>query len=132
MIIIFIVISLITQSSNSGNYVVVNSDSLSSIDSTNTTSYEDYLRNDSTELILRKLKIYSGKRPVTEVKENPKELYWVLRIHFNRRISASRVIDLVRDGKKLYLEYDPVISFETLTEVLDYAEKNGIKDIVLE
>jgi len=107
-------------------------DSLIVKDSTHVTSYNNSSKSDSSELIIRKLTIYSGKRPSTEEKENAKEKYWLIRIHFNRGISASRVIDLERDGKKLYLEYDPIMSFETSVEAIEYAKKNGIVDILIE
>lgn len=85
----------------------------------------------NTELIIRKMKYYPKQKFNKEEFENTPVKYWVLKVMYYHGGIARPVIEVERDGKKMFLEYDAYKSFETEEEVLEFAKVNGITDIIL-
>lgn len=84
-----------------------------------------------TELIIRKMKYYPKQKFNKEEFDNTPVKYWVLTVFFYHGGIARPVIEVERNGKKMFLEYDAYKSFETEEEVLEFAKVNGVTDIVL-
>ncbi len=91
----------------------------------------DMLRGE-TELIIRKMKYYPKQKFNKEEFDNTPVKYWVLKVMYYHGGMARPVIEVERDGKKMFLEYDVYKSFETEEEVLEFAKVNKITDIILE
>lgn len=91
----------------------------------------DMLRGE-TELIIRKMKYYPKQKFNKEEFDNTPVKYWVLKVMYYHGGIARPVIEVERDGKKMFLEYDAYKSFENEEEVLEFAKVNWITDIILE
>lgn len=85
-----------------------------------------------TELIIRKMKYYPKQKFNKEEFDNTPVKYWVLKVMYYHGGMARPVIEVERDGKKMFLEYDAYKSYETEEEVLEFAKVNKITDIILE
>jgi len=85
-----------------------------------------------TELIIRKMKYYPKQKFNKEEFDNTPVKYWVLKVMYYHGGIARPMIEVERDGKKMFLEYDAYKSFDTEAEVMEFAKVNGITDIVLE
>lgn len=88
--------------------------------------------DDSLEYIIRKAIIYASKQPSEkEIKNTPAKL-WLLRIYFYKSKRSKPLMLIERNGKNLFVEYEPVKTFESDEEALEFAKKKNIKDIELE
>jgi|SRR4030095_10616219 len=82
-----------------------------------------------TEYIIRKALLYTGKKPTKKELKNTKPKIWLLKIFYEARGGATRLIQIEREGKSIMVEFQPVRTFENEAEALEYAKEKGITDI---
>lgn len=88
------------------------------------------IRVDSSSFyIIRKMKLYKKKRPTDDEIKNETEKIYLLRVYSEKGNIARLVIEIEKNGKKMFLEFDAVRVFKDEDEALEFAKNNGIKDI---
>jgi len=90
------------------------------------------LPNFQSEFIIRKAAIYKGKKPTKEELENTSAKIWLLEVFHKSGPIASRIIEITRNGKKIFLPFEPLRTFDSEEKALEYARQSGITDIELE
>jgi hypothetical protein len=87
----------------------------------------------SSELIIRKLSIpHCARGPTLCVKcrEAAKaENYALVKIYYEPGMITRPVMEIIKNGKKFYCEFDVLKVFQDELEVKDYAKKNSIRII---
>ena len=85
-----------------------------------------------SEYIIRKALIYKGMKPTKEELEITVPRIWLIEIFYYSTGGASRIMKVSRDGEEITVEYNPVQTFNSESEALEYANRNGITDVKLE
>lgn len=83
-----------------------------------------------TDLVIRKISIpHCARGPLRceKCKEMSKEKnICLLKIYFKERKITSPIIELVRNGKRRFFEFEVVKIFKDEIEARNYAEKNAV------
>jgi len=90
------------------------------------------LPNFQSEFIIRKAALYKGKKPTKEELENTTAKIWLLEVFHKSGPIASRIIEITRNGKKIFLPFEPLRTFDSEEKALEYARQSGITDIELD
>jgi hypothetical protein len=85
-----------------------------------------------TQLIIRKMKYYPKQKFNQEEFDATPVKYWVLKLFFYHTGIGHQMIEVEQLGQKMNVEFEGYKSFDTETEVMEFARVNGISDIVLE
>lgn len=76
--------------------------------------------------IIRKMKIFNKMNPTEDEIKNTQEKFWLLKLYFYPRNISSPVIEIEKDGEKVFAEYDAIKDFGSEEEAIQFVKENNI------